>query len=109
MSWRYYAILCDARHGSNLDIDTLAFVDRTRSTSQWWTSDDPGLVLKFRTEHAAQRVCSRFKHNNPRVVDFNEAYQAIAEQQQPILRAAVENLGNDLMDPVAESQDNGPW
>ena len=34
-----YAILCDARKGSSLGVEKIALVDRKKTKSQWWTSD----------------------------------------------------------------------
>jgi hypothetical protein len=80
-----YAIICDARKGHQLDIDVLALVDRKRCKSSWWTSDDFGLIMRFKKKSAALFSCKRLRKNNARVVDYKDAKRYISEQCLDIL------------------------
>lgn len=93
-----WAIICDARLGEAYDVEILALVDRSQTTSMWWTSDDVELMMCFTHREAAMRSVRRLKHNNPRVVPYIEAARIIAKQQIMSLEAAArmaENKGDD--------------
>ena len=87
-----YAVICDARHGEAYAVKYLALVDRTKERNLWWTSDDPTIVLKYVRHHAAAYAVKRLKHNNPRIVSYEEAVSIIQQQQQSILEQVVKNL-----------------
>jgi len=80
-----YAIICDARKGKNLGIETLALVDRGKSKKLWWTSDQTDLILGYRKKSAAEFALSRLHLNNPRIVSLDEAERIIQEQRDDIL------------------------
>jgi hypothetical protein len=82
-----YAIICDARKGRNLGINTLALVDRGKTKKLWWTSDNPDLILGFHKKSAAEFALSRLKMNNPRIASLNEAKTEIASQRKAINEA----------------------
>jgi len=75
-----YAIICDARNGRSLGVKFLALVDRSKTKTLWWTSDDPWLAIRYRSKKAASYACKRLRMNNPRVVDFDEMAAALQEQ-----------------------------
>lgn len=80
-----YAIICDARKGGNLGIETLALVDRGKTKKFWWTSDNPGLILGYRKKPAAEFALSRLKKNNPRIIPLEEAKAIISFQKKAII------------------------
>lgn len=79
-----YAIVCDARHGRSLGIDTLAMVDRSKTESEFWTSDKPHLIMRFLSPKVATKVASRFVFNNPRVVEYEFARDIIERQNMSV-------------------------
>ena len=87
-----WAILCDARHGHDLGIATLALVDQQLDGNQWWTSDDPTIVMCYHYEYVAMQACKRFKRNNPRVVLYEDALKVVIEQNQRAIDAMVERV-----------------
>jgi hypothetical protein len=107
-----YAIICDARRGQSLGVDTLALVDRNLDNSVWWTSDRPEIVLCYRHKGTALAALSRFKHNNARVVDFANAKAIIESQRDSIRREELERMYNEAMaedDPLGHGQDFIPY
>lgn len=79
-----YAIICDARKGSGLGINTLALVDRALTKSTWWTSDNPSLILNYQSKSAALYARKRLKMNQPMVVTFESAVKIIRDQMNEI-------------------------
>lgn len=79
-----FAVICDARAGESLGVQTLALVDRSKSRSLWWTSDDPALAINYQREAAAKFAARRLKHNAARVVPFEQAEQLLREQSRQI-------------------------
>lgn len=79
-----YAIICDARKGHNLGIDILALVDRAKSRRYWWTSDNPHIMINYRSKRAAQFACKRLRRNNARIVDYSFAVKCVAAQNKNI-------------------------
>lgn len=79
-----YAILCDARKGQRLGIETLALVDRSLSKSIWWTSDRVDLILNYRKLDAANFAVKRLKMNRARVVSYDFAERVIRGQAESI-------------------------
>jgi hypothetical protein len=90
-----HAIICDARKGENLGIDTLALVDRGKTREFWWTSDRPELILGYRKESAAKFALSRLKLNNPRIVPLEEAERIIGGQRRAIHAYENDRLHNE--------------
>ncbi len=80
-----YAIVCDARQGWKMGIDTLALVDRSKTKKRWWTSDSSHLIMQFIKEAAAQYSAKRLMRNNARVVPYSEAVLIIEEQDKSIM------------------------
>lgn len=79
-----FAIICDARAGHKLGIEVLALVDRSKSRRYWWTSDEPGIAIRYRSEHAAGFAAKRLRRNNARVVPFSKAARMLREQSNSI-------------------------
>ena len=79
-----YAIICDARKGRNLDIEVLAYIDRTKTKRSWWTSDAHYLIMKFRKRSAADYSCNKLRKNDPRVINYKTAVKLINEQDNHI-------------------------
>jgi len=79
-----YAVICDARTGKGAGISVLALVDRGKSRSMWWTSDDPRIVLNFHSLEAARATSRRLYYNRTRVVPYEDAINAIEEQANEI-------------------------
>lgn len=104
MSQQFFAVIQDARMGGELGIKTLALVDRSKTKSTWWTSDDVFLILKYRHRGAAEYAANRLKRNNARVVPYEQACQLIADQQQEILRAEI--MRGDHIHPFEEDAFN---
>lgn len=78
-----YAIICDARNTHGGDISVLGYVDRGKTTRDiWWTSDEPNLLFEYKSERAAQNRVDAMDHNNPRVVEIEEARRKIKEQRE---------------------------
>ena len=86
-----YAIVCDARRGQELGIDTLAMIDRSKTTKDFWTSNAPHLIMCFFNPRVAGKVASRLRHNNPRVVEYAFARRVIERQKDSIDEVESEN------------------
>lgn len=84
MSNEAWAILCDARSGGSYGIDAVAMVDRTKSQSTWWTSDDESILMVFRTLQVAESAKGRIRFNNPRIVTADFARRALRRQRELI-------------------------
>jgi len=80
-----YAIVCDARKGKDLGITHLALVDRSRFRQFWWTSDGIDFIKTFNNKEEAQKVCNKYKYNNPRVVDYKEVVELLKSQNEEII------------------------
>ncbi len=80
-----YAIICDARKGHELDIETLAYVDRSKTKKMWWTSDTEYLIMEFMKKSAAEHSCNKLRKNDPRVVSYKTATKLINEQSNHII------------------------
>ena len=85
-----YAIICDAHKGGKLGIEILALVDRAKTKSLWWTSDDTSLILNYLSLDAANFACNRLRLNNPRVVDFIQARDEIRSQADHITELMIQ-------------------
>jgi hypothetical protein len=85
-----YAIICDARGGQELGIDTLAMVDRSKTTAEFWTSDKTHLIMRFLSPKVATKVADRLRHNRPRVVEYDFARGVIERQNSAISARACE-------------------
>ncbi|KKN73984.1 hypothetical protein LCGC14_0395500 [marine sediment metagenome] len=79
-----YAIICDARKGGKLGIETLALVDRSLTKKVWWTSDAEYLIMQFLKKSAVIYSCSKLHRNNARVVSYNTAVSLIKSQDNEI-------------------------
>lgn len=77
-----YSIICNATKGRELGIHYLALVDRSKSQEYWWTSDTPEIVLAYKRLALAEKACKRFRHNNPRIVEYRDAVAIILKQQR---------------------------
>jgi hypothetical protein len=49
------------------DCPRLVLVDREKTKEQWWTFN-PELAIVFESREAAERTCSRYSFNNPKVM-----------------------------------------
>lgn len=98
MSNEAYAIRCDAQHGASYGIEYTFMVDRKRSTSTWWTSDDESILMVFRTHSAAVAAASRIRYNNPVVVSAANARETIRHQRDSIMEKEI----SDSMSSVTE-------
>lgn len=87
MNTNGYAVICDARMGESLGIETLALVDRTRTKSLWWTSDDWRIAICYRDKRAADFAAKRLRRNRARVIRFCDAAEILAEQSERISNA----------------------
>jgi len=65
-----YVIVTDSikQHGVSLFL-----VDRSKTKSSWWETKLSNNVLYMYNLRKALRICSKLKHNNPRVVTVEEA------------------------------------
>lgn len=74
-----YIIVQDSRKNIGMNI---ALVDKDKTTIQgrWWTSLLEHAKV-FDSKEEANKVCSNYRFNNPRVVPFDEAERVI----QPIV------------------------
>lgn len=79
-----FAIICDARQGWKLGIDTLALVDRRATKAAWWTSDGDLPVMRFRKRSAAEYSAKRLARNNARVVPYDHAARILKDQSNAI-------------------------
>lgn len=85
-----WAIICNASKGARLGITHMAMVNKIDNPdANWWTTDDPGLVMHFRNEQAALRNCARLTERQPRVVRYNVAFDLIRFQQEQTHMAAL--------------------
>ena len=80
-----YAVIRNAEVGQSLGISILMLVDRTKSKARWWTSDEPNLAIRYRSEDAARFAARRLRFGGVRVVDFDEAARQIQRQDREIL------------------------
>lgn len=79
-----YAIICDARKGWKLGVETLAYVDRRLTKKLWWTSDYSFLIMEYNKRSVAEFFCKKLYRNNARVVDYKTAVNLINEQDKEI-------------------------
>ncbi|KSF20025.1 hypothetical protein AO935_15455 [Pseudomonas aeruginosa] len=93
-----FAIICDARAGEGLGIDTLALVDRRKTRSLWWTSDDWSIAINYQKRDAAEFAAKRLKKNRARVVPFEQALRTLQAQAR-----AIREAGDDDWDHPFES------
>ena len=85
-----WSIVCNASKGGRLGITHMVMVDKTEyPDSDWWTTDDPGIIMHFRNEGAARRNCSRLAERQPRVVRYDVAFDLIRFQQEQTHMAAL--------------------
>lgn len=80
-----YAIVCRARAGRRLGIEVLMLVDRAKTRRLWWTSDDPTLAIRYRSEAAARFAAHRLRYNDAHVVPFEEAAREVRQQAADIM------------------------
>lgn len=91
MGW---SIICRARQGHRMGIRCLALVDRSKSKSGWWTSDNTCIILHYRSKTAAEYACKRLRRNKPEVVTYECAVRLIKEQDCLIMEhEATEAMG----------------
>lgn len=95
-----YAIICNARKGHSLGIETLALVDRNKRTDLWWISDDPSCVMDFKKYEIAKSQLKRLKYNNARIVHIEKAKEILEAQQNEIVARQEEAIFND--DPIED-------
>lgn len=75
-----YSIICDARKGRAIGVETLALVNRAACKSRWWTSDSPSIMMRFRSRSAAEYSLRGLRKNNPRIVPSDYAEGVLREQ-----------------------------
>lgn len=75
-----FSVICDARKGASMGVNTLVLCDQKISPGIFWTSDDSKKVMRFRNKSVASAASRRFKFNNCRVVDYEEALGIIHRQ-----------------------------
>lgn len=97
---KMYGIVCNARKGSSLAINTLALVDRSRSKRLWWTSDNANIAMCYRKKEAAEFAASRLKKNSARVIPFSNVQQILTMQARSISEAQREAEESALLDAV---------
>lgn len=103
-----YAIICDARQGSDLGISKLALVDRSSGVREWWTSDKPNAVMCFMKQSAAEYSRSRLKFNNPRIISYAMAVDFIRCQAEAIRSEQLDRMHDQAMadcDPQGHGQE----
>ena len=84
-----FAILQNARSGQALGIRVLGLVDRKKSKSTWWTSDDTSIMMNYDSPKAAAFAAGRLKRNNARVVPWNQAVAEILHQAHEIEQESI--------------------
>lgn len=72
-----FAVIADSRY-----VGVIALVDRSMTTSRWWTAYTPGLVMRFRLREAAEQMCRNYVYNNARVAPYEDAVRMIREQAE---------------------------
>ena len=90
-----FAVICNARRGRELGIEVLALVDRKKSRSRWWTSDNPSIAICYPSRAAAQFAARRLRKNSPRVVSFEIASRQLTAQADKALRDDEDRLLDD--------------
>lgn len=99
-----YSIICDARKGRALGINVLGLVDRGLSKRFWWTSNSPGILLRYLKKSAADYACGRLKKNNPRVVSSYTAEKLLEQQVK-----RMQDLRQDREQIAVEDEINQGW
>lgn len=79
-----YAIIKRAYKGRRLGISTLALVDRAKSKKLWWTSDNPHIILDYKSKDAALFAAGRLRFGEVKVVHFSDAVALILDQIKSI-------------------------
>lgn len=82
-----YAIVQEVRAGGDRGIEILGLVDRAKTRRQWWTSDDPSLLIRYGSRRAADSACGRLRFNNATVVPFRAAKAQLEEQRRAVEHA----------------------
>ena len=90
-----YSIMCDARAGFDLGIDTLALVDRRLSKKYFWTSDNPSIIMWFSSKFEAENALKKIKYNRPRIIESKYAIEYIHDQGNEIDTVECDELGWD--------------
>lgn len=100
-----FSIICDARKGEDLGISILAMADAKVTKGVFWTSDTTYQIKAFSTEEVANRVKSRLRHNNPRVVTTAKAEALIRHQAYQIKQVQREREHEAIMDGLEQGWD----
>ena len=82
------SILCTARKGPKEAIQYLALADHSK-TIQYWTSDDPYILMSFSTLQQATKVCSKLKYNNAFIVITSHTIRVLSEQRARLAELAI--------------------
>lgn len=94
-----YCIMTDSRENER---QCVGLVDRTKTKRKWWTATEVKLLIVFRDKAAADRHCRKYKHNNPRVVSYQEAFDTLRYQDTPDFKTDGENFLNEEYDGCVE-------
>ena len=85
-----------------MGVTTLVLCDQKISPGVYWTSDSPRKVMRFRNKLVAQETCKRYRHNNCRVVSYEEAIGIVSRQYEYIRgfnsRVGIEQDTNEVND-----------
>ena len=92
-----WAIICDARKGRSSYIGRLALVDRAKCKTLWWTSDDPGIAMRYESKSAAQFAADRLTKNNARIMYFEDARRILERQARDLQQIQSERLHREAM------------
>jgi hypothetical protein len=77
-----YAIICDVRVQIDEGVDIQAMIDRDKAPTRHWTTYSPELIFKITNLFIANKIFSRLKYNNPRIVPYATAVEAIRKQRE---------------------------
>ena len=59
-------------------------VDRNLTKDQWWTSDDPTIIMEFYKKRVTEKTLKKLKHNNPKIVSSEKAREIVRKQKKNI-------------------------
>jgi hypothetical protein len=60
---------------------SLFLIDRTKTKRSWWDTTLNNDILYMRNIRAANRICRKLKHNNPRVITVERARKLAKENE----------------------------
>ena len=100
-----YCITSNARKGSGLGVQKLFLVDRTKSKRLWWTSDNPQIIIKYKSLAAAEYALSRLNFNSPKIISEKQAVSEILAQARKIDKSSIENDRQSALDAMESGWD----